>query len=394
MQNINWSILPLLLMVVQGIILLLFLLVKRRQLGNEAFWLIGLCFFAVATLTDSILYLSELFYQVPHLIGVALPISLVFPPLILGYIRSMLGGLPSKIFLWHFFPFALCVTLLLPFYFLPSDVKLLFYFDDMEHPLIASPIVFTGLVYVFLGNVVQFPIYYYLCRRALKNQTQFLKALLSSEQLTKLTWLHTLLNFSLLIWVLSCFQILLGAALQITDQLVWWINFLIGTIIYLFNYYALHQQSIFNQVLKRPIVDIPFEESSDDASDQQTTTSKYQKSSIDGNISKEVLADIQRQMTLEQLYLDPLLSLPIVSAKTGHSTHHVSQAINQNLKVNFFDYVNNLRVEHAKAVLLNNTQTNVLDVALACGFNSKSAFYKAFKKVTLTTPLKFRTNNE
>ena len=139
-----------------------------------------------------------------------------------------------------------------------------------------------------------------------------------------------------MIWLLSCVQILLGAALQITDQLVWWANFCIGATIYLFSYFAINQQAAFRQVLGI----VPTDANANDIIDvieQESSDSRYQKSSIDQSISKQVLTEIQRHMTCDQLYLDPQLSLPMVSEKTGHSTHHVSQAINQNLQVNFFE---------------------------------------------------------
>jgi len=400
----NWSLIPLFLVVAQGIVLIAFLTLKRKALNVNAFWLLGLCVFAVITVTDSILYLGKFYYSVPYLIGIAFPVSLLFPPLILGYIRSMLGVSPSRKFYLHFVPFVICVVALVPFFILPNEVKLLFFFEDVEHESISSVLVLPGLVLVFLGSMVQFPLYFYLCKRALKEQSLQFKEVTSSEQLTQFTWLHVLLYFSLIIWLLSCVQILVGAAFGVTDLLVWWINFLIGITIYAFNYYALNQQTLLNHLLPPSETTLPLADEVTDIDDEvannvddidsdKTHSSKYQNSSLDGDISKIVLADIHQKVTGEQLYLDPLLSLPSVSDKIGHSTHHVSQAINQNMNVNFFDYINGFRVEHAKALLIRNKQKNILDIALECGFNSKSAFYKAFKKATLTTPSNFRASH-
>lgn len=55
--------------------------------------------------------------------------------------------------------------------------------------------------------------------------------------------------------------------------------------------------------------------------------------------------------------------------------------------ITFKNYVTTRKIEHA-VNLLNNTDTNVIDVAYECGFSSISGFYDAFKKVTGTTPNK------
>ena len=56
------------------------------------------------------------------------------------------------------------------------------------------------------------------------------------------------------------------------------------------------------------------------------------------------------------------------------------------------DFINKYRVEEAKKKLSSRTykQFTILAIAYEVGFNSKSAFYNAFKKFTDTTPTKFR----
>ena len=60
--------------------------------------------------------------------------------------------------------------------------------------------------------------------------------------------------------------------------------------------------------------------------------------------------------------------------------------------VNFFDFVNRYRVEEVKQCLSNpaKDKDNIVTLALDAGFNSKSAFYAAFKKLTGMTPNQFK----
>ena len=60
--------------------------------------------------------------------------------------------------------------------------------------------------------------------------------------------------------------------------------------------------------------------------------------------------------------------------------------------MNFFDFINSYRIEMAKELIINplpHTRT-ILDIAMESAFNSKSAFYSAFKKQTGITPAEFK----
>ena len=63
--------------------------------------------------------------------------------------------------------------------------------------------------------------------------------------------------------------------------------------------------------------------------------------------------------------------------------------MNESIGMNFFDYVNKYRVEMAKHQLQHSSDT-VIDIAMNVGFNAKSSFYTAFKKVAQQTPSQYR----
>ena len=52
---------------------------------------------------------------------------------------------------------------------------------------------------------------------------------------------------------------------------------------------------------------------------------------------------------------------------------------------NFSDYLNGLRIKKAQD-MLHDTNSSVIDVAMACGFRNMSNFYRMYKKYTGTTP--------
>lgn len=91
-------------------------------------------------------------------------------------------------------------------------------------------------------------------------------------------------------------------------------------------------------------------------------------------------------------YLDPLFSLENLSDETEISVNKLSQIINQKTGYNFSDYINQFRVDKAKKYLMSNkfSEYTIVAIGLECGFNSKSAFYSAFKKFTDCTPTEYK----
>ncbi len=93
-------------------------------------------------------------------------------------------------------------------------------------------------------------------------------------------------------------------------------------------------------------------------------------------------------------YLNPGLSLPELAALLGVSPHQLSKTINDDFNKNFFDYVNSYRVAAFQERIRrgDHATLTILSVALEVGFNSKTAFNRAFKKITGLTPRQFLRN--
>lgn len=100
---------------------------------------------------------------------------------------------------------------------------------------------------------------------------------------------------------------------------------------------------------------------------------------------------ILRKTQDEKLYLDPQLTLSALALKTGITTHELSYVLNKGLSKNFYQFINELRVQEAKVLLLSDDLKHIdlLGVALKAGFNSKTTFYTTFKKATHLTPKEY-----
>ena len=108
--------------------------------------------------------------------------------------------------------------------------------------------------------------------------------------------------------------------------------------------------------------------------------------------SGRIADKIKAAMRQNQLYADPNLSLQNLARYLAISPNYISQALNETLSVNFFDFVNQWRIEAAKSKILAN-QGTILSIALEVGFNARSSFYKASKQEVGKTPSEFRKHS-
>lgn len=97
----------------------------------------------------------------------------------------------------------------------------------------------------------------------------------------------------------------------------------------------------------------------------------------------------------KKIYKNENLSLIAVAEQLDISSNYLSQLINSLCGFNFPELINRYRVEEAKEALIhpNFATYTVEGIGYESGFNSKSAFYSAFKKQTGSTPVEFRENH-
>ena len=100
-------------------------------------------------------------------------------------------------------------------------------------------------------------------------------------------------------------------------------------------------------------------------------------------------------MSTSKPFLDSELTLPQLAKELNISSHSLSQILNDRLGYNFFDFINQYRVEEVKARLDDPKFENLtlLGIALDSGFNSKSAFNRVFKSFTGLTPSQYKSSS-
>lgn len=105
----------------------------------------------------------------------------------------------------------------------------------------------------------------------------------------------------------------------------------------------------------------------------------------------ELAHEVTTLMVSKKPYLDPDLDLSKLAELLKMNTKVVSQIINQSFAKNFYEYVNEYRVEAFKHRIKekDHRKLTLLGHAFECGFNSKSTFNHTFKKMVGKTPSKY-----
>lgn len=106
---------------------------------------------------------------------------------------------------------------------------------------------------------------------------------------------------------------------------------------------------------------------------------------------KHIAVKLKAAMQEDKLFLEGNLSLKKLSESINETENHISETLSQFLKTNFFQFVNGFRVEEAKKALGDRNRL-VTNIALDVGFNSKSTFNTAFKKVVGFSPTAYRNS--
>ncbi|CAL2083595.1 Helix-turn-helix domain-containing protein [Tenacibaculum sp. 190524A02b] len=120
--------------------------------------------------------------------------------------------------------------------------------------------------------------------------------------------------------------------------------------------------------------------------------SKLDKHSCKSDIKSKSDFKLLLEFVLQKkMYLNPKLTLELLQSDIGMDTRYISKLINTYEKVNFNDFINNLRIEEFKKNILKEEYKgySILGVALESGFSSKSTFYKAFKKKEDMSPKEY-----
>ena len=118
-----------------------------------------------------------------------------------------------------------------------------------------------------------------------------------------------------------------------------------------------------------------------------STTPSYHKALVNSNI--------ETQIWEQRLYADKTLTLQKLSTLLGTNRQYLSNYINQEQHVTFYEYINDFRLRAVKELLDNpemRQQSSIDEIADQSGFNSYATFLRSFRKRYGQTPSDYLKN--
>lgn len=134
---------------------------------------------------------------------------------------------------------------------------------------------------------------------------------------------------------------------------------------------------------------------------QAAIEEKYKKSNVTDEECRRLTSELELLMQRDRLYINPNLKIVDLASILNVSTYTLSYLFNQYLYKNYYDFLNDYRVEEFKQLISKDEYSKYTLTALAelCGFSSRTSFFRYFKKVVGITPNEYvqsigKTNEE
>lgn len=371
-----WSIL-LLFGALQGLFFALTLLLHQKGNKTSNRLLAFLLFIFSLHLVEYVMVASGVYQQAPHFIGATLPVVFLIGPIYYLYAVSLLQEnfhIDLKRVL-HFVPAVLCYLLLLPFYAKPAAAKIAFLAGIIKSGYVIFPL--DQFILLALSTC-QMLVYFYLTFAVLQNFEENFMRESASTEILNVSWLKKIsFGFSLymMLFFIAYFQLFLLKAHR--QEIFYIVMLILSGFIHAVGYHAIKQPEIFSGAKIKP------------------AGPKYQKTALPEEKSKTYLEKLLYIMREKKPFMNPELKLSDLAETLEIAPNQLSQVINAELDKNFFDFINEYRVEEAQRRLLapQFEHYSILAIALDVGFNNKASFNRVFKKHTNLTPSGFIKSN-
>ncbi len=326
---------------------------------------------------EFVLYNTNYQYKYIHTYLMSSSVALLYGPLLYFYFKRITQNYQFKgIDFLHLLPVIVLMFILVPIYSLPALEKLKIILGTST--LYAK----TDFLYlIFIPKLLSLVIYGALIRRLYFSSKQ--KETIANQELAN-QWKDNLYKIHV-VYVLSYFIY----GISISGVIAQGLN-----IIY-------HSQVISMSLMVIYIASMVYIQPKVFASSRfkrkdVSAKDKYQKSGLTSSFSNELKEALVRLLLDEKIYRDSSLNLEKLSEKLDTSRHNTSQIINEHFNENFFELVNDYRIQEAKELLMISNpefKMNISEIFYEVGFNNKVTFNNAFKKRTGQTPSQFRKEN-
>jgi|TARA_R110002020_G_scaffold474772_3_gene707150 AraC-like DNA-binding protein len=324
---------------------------KNRKVRPIAFFIFAFSFI----LLQYVLYWTGYQFVYPYFVFFPVVCYYLTGPLLYWYFLSLYRKTVSKTLLLHFLPALLCA--------IPYVATLL---KNTIAPPITVPLAWLPQYYQFI--IMHMLIYTCLLFRIVHTN----KHLHTEYAQIRKKWAKFLVTlYALFVVAYISYYVLVNFPF-FNNEWDYAISIVMSGSIYAIGYFIFKQPQIFDGEFYASFF-LP------------ATTSSLEIQLLD-----ELYKKITDYMVQNKPYTNNELRLANLADQLGFSTHLLSKVINQKSGVNFNTFVNQYRLAEAEKLLQNEFDTPIKTVYYDVGFNSKAAFYHAFKKKHQCTPMQYK----
>ncbi|MCG8306175.1 MAG: helix-turn-helix domain-containing protein [Cytophagales bacterium] len=237
----------------------------------------------------------------------------------------------------------------------------------------------TPISYLWAAGSILF--YLHLSLKTINNHEAWVLKNFSNLKEITLNWLKKLIVYYRLLWMVwvpfvTTFLLFFRFQLQYLS-IVLVLYFLMLILTYLTLWIGLEGLKNGNLIFLKP-------------NEEKTSNKNFRKltrSEIQDYINK-----IIQLMNQERVYLNENLSLKELAVQLKADPNLISFILNNHMDRNFYDFINNYRIEEVIKKLNDPSfkHLTLLGIAMESGFNSKTTFNRVFKQVTGMTPSEFQ----
>ena len=357
-------------------ILFLILLLSRTWKKKEANKIL-----AITLLSFSFLFLTYVcaYLKWDFLAAIVSPFGFITPftlgPFIFQYIKTIYGStIDFKRFMKSLLPFWIAFIV----YSIPQYVWGL----SLENK---TPVFkFISLLIPFLG-IVHLAYYLFLSSRLLKRFRVLLKNNYSNMSTLDLKWLSIWVWGFILFLIIDMISGLLLVIYPVHSTLVYMNLFYLVLLIWYIGYYGVNQVQVFL------LEEIPLE-----SIRKKNSQEKIIKPVYYFNCESEEIIELKAKLEIvfleQELFKRQDISLKGTADILEISDKKLSYLLNICLSSNFYEYVNNHRINYFRKKIEEGTveKLTLLAIAYDSGFNSKATFNRVFKQKVGITPMEFK----
>lgn len=234
-------------------------------------------------------------------------------------------------------------------------------------------------------NLLATLVYSFFILRLVKlNQNKYQNEYANNNMFLSLSWIQWMVSFLILMPFFGIFSYLFWNSPYLeTNMLTISISMLLAMLILAFFTYRqptlYREEELDVEILEANIAEIK-------------ATKENTKPTISNEERLVTVAKIETYFSEAKPYLDPKIRMPELARALNIPRHVFSSLINEHYQMNFFNLINQHRVEHAKTLLRDkkNQFYTLETIGEMAGFNSRSTFNKRFKEFTGMSPKEYQ----